>query len=171
MDCTNVFCAHAVLRHVLRTGGTRTSSSVRPACCKPTVSWRTAGIPPLRSVWITWTTLTACSVAAPSWIVRMSVPKDWIRQPPLAIFAACWCNAPFKYSKGVAFLVLNKIACVKCNQAEVVGAIRKNVERCNAGRRCSHQYCKTQNHLWAQSISLLSARRIMERASRRKGHW
>jgi succinate dehydrogenase / fumarate reductase, iron-sulfur subunit len=45
---------------------TRTSSSARLACCKPTASWLTAAIrTPLR-VWTTLKTRTACSAAIPS---------------------------------------------------------------------------------------------------------
>ena len=49
-----------------RSGGIRTSSSAPPACCKPTASSPTAATKPPASVWTTWKTRTACSVAIPS---------------------------------------------------------------------------------------------------------
>ncbi len=47
-------------------GGTPTSSSARPACCRPTASWPTAATRPPASGWTTWKTRTACSAATPS---------------------------------------------------------------------------------------------------------
>lgn len=46
--------------------GTRTSSSVRPPCCRPIASWPTAATPRPKSVWRRWTTRSVCSVAAGS---------------------------------------------------------------------------------------------------------
>ncbi len=47
-------------------GGTPTSSSVRPHCCKPIVSWPTAVTPRPKSAWLRWTTRSVCSAAAES---------------------------------------------------------------------------------------------------------
>ncbi len=44
--CTSVYCVPAVRRRVRRFGGIRTSSSVRQACCRHTVSWLTVAILP-----------------------------------------------------------------------------------------------------------------------------
>lgn len=64
--CTSASCARAVPLPARLSGGTRTSSSARPACCKPTVSSRTAATKPPANVWTTWKIRTACSVATPS---------------------------------------------------------------------------------------------------------
>jgi hypothetical protein len=55
-----------LLDRARRSGGTRTSSSARPVCCRPTASSRTAATRPPASVWTTWKIRTVCSVATPS---------------------------------------------------------------------------------------------------------
>lgn len=64
--CTSASCARAVPLPARRSGGIRTSSSARPACCRPTASSRTAATKPPAAAWTTWKTRTACSVATPS---------------------------------------------------------------------------------------------------------
>ena len=51
---------------VPRSGGTRTSSSVPPACCRPTASSLTRATRPPPSAWMIWKTPTVCSVAIAS---------------------------------------------------------------------------------------------------------
>ena len=60
------FCAPAVRPAAPASGGTRTSSSARPACCRPTASSRTAATTPPLNVWTIWKTPTVCSAATPS---------------------------------------------------------------------------------------------------------
>ena len=64
--CTSASCARAARRAARASGGTRTSSSARPACCRPTASSPTAATrtPPGAST--TSKTRTACSAATRS---------------------------------------------------------------------------------------------------------
>jgi hypothetical protein len=64
--CTSASCARAARPRARRSGGIRTSSSVRPACCKPTVSSPTRATKPPPSAWTTWKIRTACSAATRS---------------------------------------------------------------------------------------------------------
>ena len=64
--CTSASCAPAAQPPAPASGGTPTSSSARPACCRPTASWPTAAIRPPASGWTTWKTRTACSAATAS---------------------------------------------------------------------------------------------------------
>ena len=59
-------CAPAVPPPAHRSGGTPTSSSVRPACWLPTASWPIHVTRPPPSVWTTSKTRIACSAATPS---------------------------------------------------------------------------------------------------------
>ncbi len=63
---TSASCAPAARPPARRSGGTRTSSSVRPACCRPTASWPTPATRPPASAWKTSRTRSACSAAAAS---------------------------------------------------------------------------------------------------------
>ena len=58
--------AHAAPRAARPSGGTRTSSWARRACCRPTDSLPTAATRPPASAWTTWKTPIGCSVATPS---------------------------------------------------------------------------------------------------------
>jgi succinate dehydrogenase / fumarate reductase iron-sulfur subunit len=64
--CTSASCAPAAPRAAPASGGTPTSSSVPPACCRPTASSPTAATRPPRSAWTTSRIRTACSAATPS---------------------------------------------------------------------------------------------------------
>jgi hypothetical protein len=64
--CTSAFCAPAAPPAAPASGGTPTSSSARPACCRPTASSPTAAIRPPASAWTTSKTPTACSAATRS---------------------------------------------------------------------------------------------------------
>ena len=64
--CTSASCAPAARPPARPSGGTPTSSSVRPHCCKPIVSWPTAVTPRPKSAWLRWTTHSVCSAAAES---------------------------------------------------------------------------------------------------------
>jgi hypothetical protein len=64
--CTSASCARAAPPAAPASGGTPTSSSARPACCRPTASSPTAATKPPPSAWTTWKTRTACSAATRS---------------------------------------------------------------------------------------------------------
>jgi succinate dehydrogenase/fumarate reductase iron-sulfur protein len=64
--CTSASCAPAAPPAAPASGGTPTSSSARPACCRPTASSPTAATRPPASAWTTWKTRTGCSAATPS---------------------------------------------------------------------------------------------------------
>ena len=64
--CTSAFCAPAAPPAAPASGGTPTSSSAPPACCRPTASSPTAGIRPPANAWTTWKIRTASSAATPS---------------------------------------------------------------------------------------------------------
>jgi succinate dehydrogenase / fumarate reductase iron-sulfur subunit len=61
-----ILCASCSTQLPHPSGGTLTSSSARPACCRPTGSSPTAATRPQPSAWTTWKTPTACSAAARS---------------------------------------------------------------------------------------------------------
>jgi len=63
---TSASSVPAALPPARRSGGTRTNSLARPACWRRTASLRIPATPPPTSVWTTWKTRTACSVATPS---------------------------------------------------------------------------------------------------------
>ena len=48
--CTSVFSVPAARPRARRSGGIRTSLSVRPVCCRLIVFWQTVGIPPRRAL-------------------------------------------------------------------------------------------------------------------------
>ena len=64
--CTSASCAPAARPAARASGGTPTSSSARPACCRPTASSPTAATRTPPNGWTTWKTRTGCSAATPS---------------------------------------------------------------------------------------------------------
>ncbi len=63
---TSASSARAARPPAPRSGGTRTSSSVRRGCSRPTASWRTPGTRPRPSASRNWTIPSACSAAGGS---------------------------------------------------------------------------------------------------------
>lgn len=64
--CTSASCAPAAPPAAPASGGIPTSSWVRPACCRPTASSRTAATRPPATALTTWKIRTASSAATPS---------------------------------------------------------------------------------------------------------
>ena len=74
--CTSASCALAVRVPARATGGIRTSTSARPACCRPTAFLSTAGIRQAVSGSTICRIRTGCFVAARSSTAPMSAPRD-----------------------------------------------------------------------------------------------
>lgn len=73
--CTSASSAAAARPSVRHGGGTRTSMSAPPACCRPGALSSTVGTTPPRNAWSAWKIPSACSAAAPSATAPGSAPR------------------------------------------------------------------------------------------------